>query len=155
MAAVREEFQPHMLFVHRDAEAQDPELRHREIPDVGLALVRVVPVRMTEAWLLFAEAPIRRAAGRPGGGPPLELPAMSRVEELPDPKSRLRELLVLAAAARGRRLVQLRRDLPAAVHRVAELIEDFSPLRQLPAFARFERDCRSVYRQHGSRQQPG
>lgn len=47
------------LFVHRDAEAQTPDLRYLEIRTaceeggVACPTVPVVPIRMTEAWLLL------------------------------------------------------------------------------------------------------
>lgn len=96
MKSTCQEFEPHILFVHRDAEAQDPELRRQEIPDADRTLVRVVPVRMTEAWLLFDADAIRRAAGNPSSAASLELPQWKRVEALPDPKSLLHELLLSA-----------------------------------------------------------
>ena len=58
-----------LLFVHRDAEGEDPAVRRDEIRRAASALkyslVPVIPVRMTEAWLLFDERAIRLAAGNP------------------------------------------------------------------------------------------
>jgi hypothetical protein len=34
--------------------------------------------------------------------------------------------------------------MPVVVQRVAELIDDFTPLRQLAAFEQFENDCRAA-----------
>ena len=59
------------LFVHRDAERDSPELRRQEIQKAveGLGAkmivphICVVPIRMTEAWLLFEEAAIRLRLG--------------------------------------------------------------------------------------------
>ncbi len=141
MRAMIELFQPELLLVHRDAEAQDPESRRAEIPVIGHATVKVVPVRMTEAWLLFDEAAIRRAADRPRGRAPLGLPAPQRVEQLPDPKGSLREALLAAAEVTGRRRKRFEQELGARVQRIAELIDDFAPLRRLSAFRRFEQDC--------------
>lgn len=137
-------FAPDVLFVHRDAEREDPEVRRREIPDSDNLLVRIVPVRMTEAWFLFDEAAIRVAAGNPRGRADLDLPPLVQIESLPDPKSRLHSVIIAAAGVTGRRRKLLRRDLPATVQRVAELIRDFRPLQQLSAFRTFERDCREA-----------
>jgi hypothetical protein len=104
---------------------------------------------MTEAWLLFDGDAIRSAAGNPLGSVCLELPPLRRIEGLPDPKAQLHDLLLAAAEVTGRRRKRFRRDLAVTVHRVAELVGDFAPLRQLPAFARFERDCREACRQLG------
>ena len=79
-------FRPDLLFVHRDAEAQDPDRRRAEIPAFEHPTVRIVPVRMTEAWLLVDEASIRGAADHPAGRAALDLPPLQRVEQLPDPK---------------------------------------------------------------------
>ena len=133
-----------LLFVHRDSDRQPVEWRYAEIasaagshPHVG-----VVPVRMTEAWLLIDEAAIRAAAGRPSGREDLGLPAASRLEDVADPKAILREALVTAHAATGRRAARF--DPGAALYRVADLVEDWSPLRHLAAFRRLERDTRSA-----------
>ncbi|WP_223173784.1 hypothetical protein [Gloeobacter kilaueensis] len=63
-----------LLFVHRDAEREIPQKRYQEIDQAvqtaGLAslpVVCVVPVRMQEAWLLFDEVALRRAASNPNG----------------------------------------------------------------------------------------
>jgi hypothetical protein len=140
-----------VLFVHRDAEREPPEHRIHEIRlavdgvDLPVPHLRVIPVRMTEAWLLFDAAAIRRAAGNPNGDMPLELPALSRVEDLPDPKEVLRSLLREASGLTGRRLKTLR----VQVRRVADLIDDFSPLRHLSAFQRLEKDVHAfVQDQH-------
>lgn len=68
-----------VLFVHRDAEREPPASRLGEIDramtEVGFRdVVSVVPVRMTEAWLLFEEAAIRRAADNPNGAAPYAYP---------------------------------------------------------------------------------
>ncbi len=143
IAATHALFRPDLLFVHRDAEAADPEARRREIPERE-RLVRVVPVRMTEAWLLFDEPAIRRAADRPDGRIALDLPPLARLESVADPKERLGKALLTAAEATGRHRKRFQQDLAGRTQRVAELIEDFSPLRRLPAFAQLERDCRAV-----------
>lgn len=124
-----------LLFVHRDAERVDREVRRREIP-ANDRVVAVIPVRMTETWLLSDERALRQAAGNPNGHSVLSLPPVSRLESLPDPKSTLRDLLVVASEATGRR--RRRFDQHAARQRLASLIEDFAPLRQLSAFGAFE-----------------
>jgi len=62
-----------LLLVHRDAEGQNPLRRCDEIneavrlAEISIPFVPVVPVRMTEAWLLFDALAIRFAAGNPNG----------------------------------------------------------------------------------------
>ena len=99
---------------------------------------------MTEAWLLVDERAIRSAADNPNGRQPLSLPPLHKIELLVDPKDFLHQCLVRASEKRGRRLDQFKRDLPSRVQRITTLIDDFSPLRSLPAFQRFEENTRGV-----------
>jgi hypothetical protein len=140
-----EEFPCDFLFVHRDAEREAPARRREEIiqaaQEAGIStVICIVPVRMTEAWLLFDESAIRTAAGNPKGDAALKLPSLKRTESEPDPKTILRQALEAASESSGRKLKQFQRDIPSLVPRVAELIEDFSPLRALSAFRAFETD---------------
>jgi hypothetical protein len=135
-------YRPSLVFVHRDAERLDHSSRKREIPTMA-GVVPVVPVRMTEAWLLTDEQAIRRASGNPNGRVPLDVPPLARLESLPDPKLELHRLLRVASELKGRRLRRL--DESSAVHRIAETTEDFSPLRNLSAFADLEAELRRVY----------
>ena len=145
-AAVR--FNPcDVLFVHRDAESATRGIGVVEIrdavKDTSVDLhIPVVPVRMTEAWLLIDETAIRKAADNPNGKIPLGLPALSQLESRPDPKKLLRDLLVAASEKTGRRLDPFKRDLNYRVQRVADYIDDFAPLRQLSAFRALEEDTR-------------
>jgi len=94
--------------------------------------VPIVPVRMQEAWLLFDEQAIRKAAGNPGGRIVLTLPPLARLESLADPKKILHDLLLEATEHQGRR--RKRFHPSRAALRLGEILEDFSPLRALPAF---------------------
>jgi hypothetical protein len=147
-----------VLFIHRDAEKQPADIRYQQIrsavnaavkPTEGVPYVCVVPVRMTEAWLLFDETAIRRAAGNPNGCVPLGLPSLTEVERLPDPKTVLLHAIRKASGRTGRRLKKLNESECRA--RLAELIRDFSPLRKLDAFARLESDLLSVAAQLSAR----
>lgn len=135
---------PRLLFVHRDAERETLERRRAEIPDVGEATVKVVPVRMTEAWLLVDERAIRAAAGNPNGTVSLDLPPTARLEDVPDPKAVLRECILEASELSQRRKARLQKDLGHRVQLVAENIGDFATLRRLPAFRAFEEDTRAA-----------
>lgn len=133
-----------LLFVHRDSEGEPESVRLDEIGaavrelNLDVAHVAVVPVTMTEAWLLFDESAIRRAADNPAGTIALPLPSLKKTESADDPKTILRRALVDASEKTGRRLDQFKRDLSFRVHRVAEYIDDFTPLLQVPAFASLE-----------------
>ena len=140
-----------LFFVHRDAEKQDPQFRYGEIASAVAKLnasgknvphVCVVPVHMTEAWLLTDKSAIRKAAGKPNGDEPLDLPKLSRLESLPEPKDRLHELLRKASGKRGRRLKSF--DVREATALIPESTVSFAPLRQLSAFARLEADLKQI-----------
>ena len=147
-----------VLFVHRDAEgvsrAERAQEIRRAVAEVALTrsslpppIVCVVPVRMTEAWLLFDEVAIRTAAGNPLGDQPLALPARRTLERLADPKRKLHTLL---QQARGRRRTHGRQfDVDEAVQRLATLIDDFAPLRALPAFAALELNLATLIQEQG------
>lgn len=134
-----------LLFIHRDAEGQAFDDRRKEIMTawrlvehayVDQRSISIVPIRMTEAWLLFNEQAIRTAAGNPSGKQRLQLPAFRMVETLPNPKRELQQLLREASGLTGRRLQGFK--VSRAVQIVANNIDDFAPLRNLSAFASFE-----------------
>lgn len=144
VAAALAYFPADILFVHRDSEREEYSFRREEITaamgelaDAGV-FIPVIPVRMTEAWLLFDEAAIRRAAGNPNGRLPLNLPRLQDIELLPEPKSLLREALLTASERRGR--ARNKFNVGEAAARVVELIDDFSSLSVLHAFQRLQAD---------------
>lgn len=129
-----------ILVIHRDAEREPIIQRIQEIHDCVAGQVGnwipLVPVRMTEAWLLFNERAIRRAAGNINGAMALNLPRRTRWEQEPDPKDVLFTALKAASGLNGRRLKRF--DVNQARTRVANLVDDFAPLRGLDSFDRFE-----------------
>lgn len=149
-----------ILFIHRDAEKESHDVRVDEIQhaveDAQEILVAkstqpllpryacVIPIRMSEAWLLFDIDCIRKAAANPNGKISLHLPSLNRLESLPDPKKILHELLCSASGLNGRNLKKFRPQ--SSVHRLAEYIDDFSPLRKLPAFQALEEEVQTVLR---------
>jgi len=140
-----------ILFIHRDAERCSPNSRKTEIEDAvresGICSpnphhVCVIPVRMQEAWFLFDSQAIRSAAGNPNGSAVLTLPALKEVENLPDPKDVLHNALRTASELRGRRLKDFRVRFHA--RRLADVIDDFAPLRAVPAFLMLEGEVKRI-----------
>ncbi|MEI8324642.1 MAG: hypothetical protein WCH44_04630 [Betaproteobacteria bacterium] len=134
------------LFVHRDAESVEAAVRRQEIEtswqdsQKSAILICLVPVRMTEAWLVANEEPIRAAVGNPNGKDPLKLPAVRDIESLPDPKA---ILFAALKAATGRNASRKRRFNPHQFrHRVSELTVDLEPLRKLSSFRHLEAQVR-------------
>ncbi len=143
-----------LLFVHRDADRASVDTRKREIYTAAdglgsLPVICVIPVRMQEAWLLFDEEAIRHAAGNGNGRMPLNLPPLRQVERLPDPKTVLHDCLKTASNLSGRRLKKF--NVSQRARRVTEFIEDFSLLRNLPAFATLEQDLQEIIESNGWR----
>ena len=147
-----------LLCIHRDAEREPHAVRRAEIMRALEEVIQqnvhqpvvvcVIPVRMLEAWLLFDEASIRAAAGNPRGRQDLDIPRLADVEKLPDPKERLRQIMRTASGLSGRRLQRLEVD----VHRLAELIDDFTSLRALFAFRALEQELDQVVTAQGWRE---
>lgn len=135
-----------ILFVHRDAERLDPKVRQQEIEaswsgSQATTLICVIPVRMTEAWLVLSEKPIRAAVGNPNGSESLGLPTVKDVESLPDPKEILFEALKTASGLNASRK---RHFNPHQFrHRVSELMDDLTPLRQLQSFRHLEKQVQN------------
>jgi hypothetical protein len=131
-----------VLFVHRDAEGQPYSSRRAEIAGVlrwaSVRHVPVVPVRMTEAWLLADEMAIRSAAGNPNGTDNLNLPDVRRLEDLPDPKKTLHDALTSASGLNARRRVRL--SVSQRVQLIPHFIDDYSSLNLLPAFQTLQQD---------------
>ena len=145
-----------LLFVHRDAEGAAFEDRLAEIKTAlsesiatSKPAICIVPVRLSEAWLLIDESALRHAAGNPNGNVRLDLPTPDRLEQLPDPKQVLHDVMRRASGLRGRRLASFNRRLHR--YRVADWVDDFSPLYRLSAFQLLSADLKQVVAAHGWR----
>jgi len=140
-----------ILFVHRDAEREPVENRVIEIRTAEKLLVAentppivcVIPIRMIEAWLLFDEPAIRKASGNPNGKQKLNLPNTSRTETIADPKIMLEQIQDIA---RGLGKHRKKDKIPNI--RIAEMIDDFEPLRNLTAFQELEKDLIYTLKTH-------
>lgn len=145
---------PDLVFVHRDAESQSPAARVAEVQAGAAAagmdssrVVPVVPVRMTEAWLLIDENEIRRVAGRPSGTNTLGLPRPSAIETVPDPKSLLQEILLTAGQPAGkRRRAQFQRDFGRHRALLLQRLDLQGPINELQAWQQLKRDIASLLR---------
>ncbi len=150
LAAALDLYPCDVLFVHRDAEGQDPGLRREEIvtalPGQEVTHIPVIPVRMTEAWLLGNETSIRMAAGNPKGTDDLGLPKIVQLERLPDPKNILHSALRKASGLNRRRQSKL--PVEAQVFRIPAYIDDYSFLDRLPSFSLLQADIQALARKH-------
>lgn len=145
------------LIIHRDCEGAEVATRMEEIGAAVKSLsliwpvVPVIPIRMTEAWLLLDESAIRTVAGRPTGTEPLDLPPAERVESHADPKSLLQDTLAMASGLTGRRLRKFKRDFPAHRRQLLDRLDRSGPVCRLPAWQALERSTReAMARIHGA-----
>ena len=133
-----------LLFIHRDAEAESAESRIVEIKtaiaSAQLVLapqcIPIIPIRMTESWLLDSEAAIRSAAGNPSGTVDLGLPRITTLERQSDPKNLLFEKLRLASGLGSRRRERL--NVEKARTLVSQRTDDFAHLHGLKSFKDFQ-----------------
>lgn len=131
-----------LLIIHRDAEKQEA-VRRLEINNAVACLDQAhlvaMPIRMTEAWLLCHEQAIRNAVGNPNGKIKLKIPSLDKRESC-DAKEVLFAALRDASELGSQRIQKMKPE--QLRHRVAELLTDFSGLRQLPSFQHFERQVK-------------
>jgi Domain of unknown function (DUF4276) len=130
-----------LLFVHRDADRstvpdREEEIRAAVTHSGTRTHVCLIPVRMTEAWLLADEAAIRRAAGNAAGKVNLGVPPIAKLETQADPKSLLFAALEKATELGVQRLRRFDRN--RARRQVSGFMSDPSVLRELPSFRHFE-----------------
>ena len=140
-----------ILFIHRDSENQPLDKRKNEImeawnkvrkPNQKNSVVAVIPVRMSETWLLCDAEAIKAASGNPNGRVNLKMPSIKRLEDESNPKKLFHSLIQRASELKGRNLTKL--NVHRSVHLVAEYTKDFSPLRNLPAFQKLEEEIKDV-----------
>jgi hypothetical protein len=145
-----------IVFIHRDADGAGREVR---VSEIWLAVsetmseaihVPVVPVRMTEAWLLLDEQLIREVAGNPNGRVRLDIPSVREVERIADPKARLKELIVTASETTGRRRKNLQAAFPYNRRRLLEELDPTGPVRHLESWCQFVDDTAEALRKLGA-----
>ncbi|NVM78186.1 hypothetical protein FHW83_004010 [Duganella sp. SG902] len=129
-----------ILLVHRDEEGQGVEKRLEEIntalDKLDAICTPIIPVRMTEAWLLSDEMAIRSAAGNQNGRVDLKLPHKRLWETQLDPKALLLNALCVATEKSGRALKKFSPEKERAL--VARRTTSFAALRGLKSFDLFE-----------------
>ncbi|MEY4570277.1 MAG: hypothetical protein RLZZ398_1716 [Verrucomicrobiota bacterium] len=144
IATASELFPADVIFIHRDSDRVPPANRRKEITEAIESLTRsparhcvpVIPVRMTEAWLLVSENALRGASGNLNGRIPLKLPASQNLERIPDPKKVLQTLLVEASGLSGRRRKTI--NFSAQRARIPDFLENWETLLTLPSAKRLD-----------------
>lgn len=133
-----------LTFAHRDAEALSHEERLREFLSIDHPnLVPVVPVRMTETWLLVDKEAICAAAGNPSAQ--ITLPELHSLETLSDPKEVLHELLLQASNLNGRRRKSFSERIVERRIDVARRIRAWENLCSLDSFKEMRASLAAAY----------
>jgi hypothetical protein len=133
-----------VLFIHRDEDGSGWDKRRSEINgwldeaqlSDAVTPIPVIPIRMSEAWLLIDAEAVREAAGNPRGSMQLHLPKVHEIEGIADPKTLLFGALSAASGLFGRKLKKF--DRHQARLFVAEYMTQQVRLRELEAFRRLE-----------------
>lgn len=129
-----------ILFIHRDSENESWEKRNLEIQDatphsfVG-RVIPVIPIKMTETWLLTDAKAICNAVGNPNSVINLALPTSKQLE-----KCAAKTVLLAALTSASELGTKRRRKFRPEQfrHIVAELTVDLTLLRRIPSFQRLE-----------------
>ncbi|OLT40730.1 hypothetical protein BJF85_05965 [Saccharomonospora sp. CUA-673] len=138
--------EPDVVIVHRDADNAGVPARRAEITDgvtevsATLTCCPVIPIRMTEAWLLLDDGAIRRVAGNPKGKSDLGLPHPREVERIADPKQRLRDALLAAADKTGRRRERGANRFDSHRRQLLERLDPHGPISRLDGWNRLVED---------------
>jgi len=138
-------YNPDVIFIHRDAERELLDKRIIEIENgikkstlqktYFIPELKIIPIRMTEAWLLIDENAIKFACGNPHSKVKLSLPRCKDLEHIPNPKKTLEDLIIKGSELSKRRLKKL--NVRHAIQLVPRYIEDFSPLTILSSYQYF------------------
>lgn len=139
-----------LFVIHRDADGAGRQSRVDEIVSAirdvtpTTPYVPVIPVRMTEAWLVLEERLIRVVAGNPNGRTALEIPDPARAERIADPKALLKELLVNASGLTGRKRRMFQARFPFHRRQVLERLDPRGPVTRLRSWQDFDVDLRDA-----------
>ncbi|WP_280497562.1 DUF4276 family protein [Nocardia asiatica] len=145
-----------LVVVHRDADNAGPDERRTEITtavrdvDDSVRSMPVIPVRMTEAWLLLDESAIRRVAGNPRGKSNLNLPSIRKIESVPDPKQLLQQCIITASDCTGRRRDQVAKRFNEHRRQLLRSIDCSGPITNLPSWQQLVKDIESAAEELGS-----
>ena len=148
----------HLLLVHADADACSGEdalaeriepgfKKTREAHETGVQVcdkkVPVIPIRMTESWMLADLEALFNVIGTSVSPRDISLPnSPSQVESITHPKRKLQEVLNFAVGGSSRRRRKTR-DVGRLYEPLARGI-DLERLSGVPAFRKFQKDLTQV-----------
>jgi len=139
-----------LIYVHRDSDSRNSSPRYEEINRALKQLehprkhVAVVPVQETEAWLLADPQAIRDKAGNPNGAMQLNIPKLSRIEQLANPKESLFQALVDASDLSGRRLDKFKQSFGKIRFSLLSELSPSGKVSSLPSWQRLKEDTENA-----------
>ena len=159
LRAARQASGYHCLIVHADADRRDPAQAHVKRMQPGIAqviaarakepglcdqIVPLIPVHMTEAWMLADAEALCAIIGTVMGAADIGLPLQPHeVEGIADPKRVLHQAIQRALAGRPRRRRQIERaEIDEPLARQISLAK----LARVPAYQQFTDDLRHALR---------
>ena len=150
----------HLLLVHADADARTFKTAWSERIEPGLFEIReahkrgtpvcdrivpVIPIRMTESWMLADPDALVAVIGTSVSPRELSLPNKpSQVETIAHPKTKLQEVLNVAVGGSSRR--RRAREIGRIYEPLARGI-DIERLARVPAFRKFQKDLTQALRE--------
>lgn len=131
---------PDVIVIHRDADNSGTLARIKEI-DLGTRhllnltkVVPIIPVKMTEAWLLLDEKSIRTVSGNPKGKVSINIPKVREVESIANPKSFLAECILTASELTGRKRETLKKRFNQNRRQLLGKLDQEGPVTSLPSW---------------------
>jgi hypothetical protein len=163
LEAARLSVENHILIVHADADKRGFEktlqelfqpgydLIQREQGELCRCLIPVIPVRMIEAWILADYELLLKKIGTKKKAEDLHIPKQVRgIEEIADPKQRLKDAIRLALADRPRRKQEseFKERMKSLYEAIGKSI-NLERLDQLQAYQAFKKDLSEAFRNLG------
>jgi len=152
LVAARRAMGYHALLIHVDSDYPQPDRAMRERVQPGLDLVQqsseqlcrdlvpVIPVQMTESWMLADPDTLRAVIGTDATSAELGLPHLHEVESLADPKQRLQQAVRTAGL---RRRTPRKIEVGTIYRPLAERLS-LQELQRVPSYQRFTGDMLAV-----------
>lgn len=134
-----------IVFVHRDADCNDPSARQKEIIDaaqdsgISAIVVGVIPVHETEAWALAEPALLSRLLNCEDQALSRLCPPLGRIEETKRPKELLEKIVRELSPQSGRRK-RSALAFPTIRRRAIASLDPTGPVSGLQSFKQLHTD---------------
>jgi hypothetical protein len=140
-----------LIIIHRDADNAGSEARLREINEAvnrmpekfNTKVIPMIPVKMTEAWLLADRKIINRVAGNVDCDDEIRcIPPVKILENRANVKELLLDALCEASGLEGGRLKPFKKRFGEMRARIMEDLAVDGPQKELPSYQAFRRELK-------------